>query len=164
MAIYIKYIVNAFAQSDGESRDPAQPCLKLLLTVNIALITYLLFWTMIECGLGVIVVCLPTLRSLLGRWTVKISPGSILSNIRNVWTLHSSTASNTEQRDSRFYGFDKSDNPPYLLSNMQKSTCVGEAGASVQTHIAGASHGMEGRESVGSGIGCKREVEQFESC
>lgn len=116
---------------------------------------------MIECGLGVIVVCLPTLRSLLGRWAFKVSPGSILSNLRNVLTLHSSS-SNTEQRDSHFYGYDKSDNPPYLLSNMQSSS-AGEAGASVQTHIV-AAHDSEGRESVGSGIGLKREVEQFESC
>lgn len=29
-----------------------------------ALVTYLLFWTMIECGLGVIVICLPSLRPM----------------------------------------------------------------------------------------------------
>ncbi|RAH82874.1 hypothetical protein BO86DRAFT_447469 [Aspergillus japonicus CBS 114.51] len=47
MIIYITHVVNAFAESDGET-----------------LITYLLFWTMVECGLGVIVICLPSLRSV----------------------------------------------------------------------------------------------------
>ncbi|PCG89963.1 Hypothetical protein PENO1_101630 [Penicillium occitanis (nom. inval.)] len=141
MAIYIKYIVNAFAQSDGET-----------------LITYLLFWTMIECGLGVIVVCLPTLRSLFGRWTLKITPGSLLSGIRNVLTLQS-ISSNSEQRGSHFYA--KTDNPPYLLSNINSGRL--EEGT-VQTHIVGAGHDLEGRGSVGSGIGFKREVQQFESC
>ncbi|KAI3004956.1 hypothetical protein CBS147345_7685 [Aspergillus niger] len=48
MAIYIAHLINPFAQSDGET-----------------LVTYLLFWTMIECGLGVIVICLPSLRPIL---------------------------------------------------------------------------------------------------
>ena len=57
-----------------------------------ALVTYLLFWSRVECGLGVIVVCLPTLRSLYGS----ISPKSILSGIKSVFSLwsvqsHSST-------------------------------------------------------------------------
>ncbi|PYH58625.1 uncharacterized protein BO96DRAFT_245300 [Aspergillus niger CBS 101883] len=43
MAIYIAHHINPFAQSDGEN---------------------LLFWTMIECGLGVIVICLPSLRPM----------------------------------------------------------------------------------------------------
>ncbi|PYH72825.1 uncharacterized protein BO88DRAFT_170640 [Aspergillus vadensis CBS 113365] len=47
MAIYIAHLINPFAQSDGET-----------------LVKYLLFWTMIECGLGVIVICLPSLRPL----------------------------------------------------------------------------------------------------
>ncbi|GLB08226.1 hypothetical protein AtubIFM57258_004114 [Aspergillus tubingensis] len=47
MAIYIAHLINPFAQSDGET-----------------LVTYLLFWTMIECGLGVIVICLPSLRPI----------------------------------------------------------------------------------------------------
>lgn len=131
-----------------------------LLTMVSALITYLLFWTMIECGLGVIVVCLPTLRSLFGRWTLKITPGSLLSGIRNVLTLQS-LSSNSEQRGSNFYAPDKMDNPPYLLSNIHSGRL--EEGT-VQTHIVGAGHNLEGRESVGSGIGFKREVQQFESC
>jgi hypothetical protein len=81
----------------------------------------------------------------------------MLSGIRNVLTLQSSS-SNTEQRGSQFYTFDKTDNPPYLLSNIHS----GHEEGTIQTHIVGA-HDLEGRESVGSGIGLKREVEQFES-
>jgi hypothetical protein len=115
---------------------------------------------MIECGLGVIVVCLPTLRSLFGRWTLKIlSPGSILSSIRNSLPLQSSS-SNREQRGGRFYTFDKTDNPPYLLSNIHTHSGLEEG--TIQTHIVRASD-LEGRESVGSGIRLKREVEQFVS-
>ncbi|OJJ77060.1 hypothetical protein ASPBRDRAFT_224665 [Aspergillus brasiliensis CBS 101740] len=47
MAIYIAHLINPFAQSDGET-----------------LVSYLLFWTMVECGLGVIVICLPALRPM----------------------------------------------------------------------------------------------------
>lgn len=113
MAIYIKYIVNAFAQSDGET-----------------LITYLLFWTMIECGLGIIVVSLPTLRSLFGRWSLKISPGSILDSFRSVLTLQS-LSTHSGQRGSRSYAVDKMENPPYLLSNAH-----GLEEVTIQTHIA----------------------------
>ncbi|OGM44989.1 hypothetical protein ABOM_005773 [Aspergillus bombycis] len=68
MVIYIKYVVNAFAQSDGET-----------------LITYLLFWTMIECGLGIIVICLPCLRPLYVTFPAR----SILSSLRRMWSMRS---------------------------------------------------------------------------
>ncbi|MCJ1308350.1 hypothetical protein MMC25_002003 [Agyrium rufum] len=88
MAIYIIYIVNAYAHADGET-----------------LITYLLFWTMVESGLGVIVVCLPTLRSLYGT---TFSPGSILSGIRSafsLWSVHSHSSS--EPGVHRLHSLDK---------------------------------------------------------
>ncbi|KAI9148250.1 hypothetical protein HJFPF1_12078 [Paramyrothecium foliicola] len=72
MAIYIIYVVNAFAQSDGEQ-----------------IITYLLFWTMIECGLGLVVVCLPTLRAPMRTLFTAISPGSLISGIKSVFTTRS---------------------------------------------------------------------------
>ncbi|KAI9372946.1 hypothetical protein BJX61DRAFT_533580 [Aspergillus egyptiacus] len=68
MAIYIDHVVNAFAESDGET-----------------LITYLLFWTMIECGLGVIVICLPALRPLYRN----ISLDSLTNSIMSTWPLRS---------------------------------------------------------------------------
>ncbi|KAL3481677.1 hypothetical protein BJX99DRAFT_253205 [Aspergillus californicus] len=74
MSIYIDHVVNAFAQSDGET-----------------LITYLLFWTMIECGLGVIVICLPALRPLYRRITL----ASITSSIKSTWPLRSLSSGET---------------------------------------------------------------------
>lgn len=50
-----------------------------------AIVTYLMFWTMIECGLSLIVVCLPTLRPLLA----KVTPYSILNSIRSTFSLRS---------------------------------------------------------------------------
>ncbi|KAK9423442.1 putative Integral membrane protein [Seiridium unicorne] len=72
MAIYIIFVVNAFAQSDGEK-----------------IITYLLFWTMIECGLGLMVVCLPALRAPMRTFFTAISPGSLISGIKSVFTTRS---------------------------------------------------------------------------
>ncbi|KAF7539569.1 hypothetical protein G7054_g2059 [Neopestalotiopsis clavispora] len=72
MAIYIIYVVNAFAQSDGEK-----------------IITYLLFWTMIECGLGLMVVCLPALGVPMRTFLTAISPGSLISGIKSVFTTRS---------------------------------------------------------------------------
>ena len=40
---------------------------------------------MVELGLGVVVACLPTLRTLLGSF----SPDAIISNFRSVFSLHS---------------------------------------------------------------------------
>lgn len=72
MAIYIIYVVNAFAQSDGEK-----------------IITFLLFWTMIECGLGLMVVCLPALRAPMRTFFTAISPGSLISGIKSAFTTRS---------------------------------------------------------------------------
>ncbi|KAK9776046.1 putative Integral membrane protein [Seiridium cardinale] len=72
MAIYIIFVVNAFAQSDGEK-----------------IITYLLFWTMIECGLGLMVVCLPALRAPMRTFFTAISPGSLISGITSGFTTRS---------------------------------------------------------------------------
>ncbi|KAI0907704.1 hypothetical protein F4823DRAFT_601986 [Ustulina deusta] len=69
MAIYIIYVINAFAHSDGEK-----------------IITYLLFWTMIECGLGLMVVCLPALRAPMRTFFTTISPGSLISGIKSAFT------------------------------------------------------------------------------
>ncbi|KAI0173526.1 hypothetical protein GGR52DRAFT_543322 [Hypoxylon sp. FL1284] len=72
MAIYIIYVVNAFAQSDGEK-----------------IVTFLLFWTMIECGLGLMVVCLPALRAPMRSFFTAISPGSLISGIKSAFTTRS---------------------------------------------------------------------------
>lgn len=50
-----------------------------------AIITYLMFWTMTECGLNLIVICLPTLRPLLAKAT----PYSVLDSIRSTFSLQS---------------------------------------------------------------------------
>jgi len=139
MAIYIKYIVNAFAQSDGET-----------------LITYLLFWTMIECGLGVIVVCLPTLRSLYGK--MKMSPGSILSGIKSAFTMRSlQSRSSTQPGTSGFESYVKS---AKSSSDHSTSTLRGDD-ATMHTYIVGAPD-LEKQDNLPeSGIQVRNEVEQY---
>ncbi|KAL4912009.1 hypothetical protein BDW62DRAFT_36017 [Aspergillus aurantiobrunneus] len=82
MAIYIDQVVNAFAESDGET-----------------LITYLLFWTMVECGLGVIVICLPALRPLYSKIHLSALVSSVMSSI-NRPLKSNSTASGVPRFDS----------------------------------------------------------------
>ncbi|KAM0811668.1 putative Integral membrane protein [Seiridium cardinale] len=72
MAIYIIFVVNAFAQSDGEK-----------------IVTYLLFWIMIGSGLGLMVVYLPALRAPMRTFFTAISPGSLISGITSVFTTRS---------------------------------------------------------------------------
>ncbi|PYH34704.1 uncharacterized protein BO87DRAFT_415494 [Aspergillus neoniger CBS 115656] len=80
MAIYIAHLANPFAETDGET-----------------LVTYLLFWTMAECGLGVIVICLPPLRPLYS----KIGLGSYINNLkRYLYRKTKSTTSSTVQLNS----------------------------------------------------------------
>ncbi|GFN11073.1 uncharacterized protein AtWU_00869 [Aspergillus tubingensis] len=75
MAIYIAHLANPFAETDGET-----------------LVTYLLFWTMAECGLGVIVICLPPLRPMYS----KIGLGSYISSLkRYLYRRTKSTTSST---------------------------------------------------------------------
>lgn len=52
-----------------------------------AIVTYLMFWTMIECGLSLIVICLPTLRPL--HVLAKVTSYSILDSIRSTFSLQS---------------------------------------------------------------------------
>ena len=60
---------------------------------------------MIECGLGVVVACLPTLRPLLGR----ISPDAIFSSFRSVFSLQSLRSRTTPDRSSiRLHSIDAS--------------------------------------------------------
>ncbi|OJI89609.1 hypothetical protein ASPTUDRAFT_334309 [Aspergillus tubingensis CBS 134.48] len=80
MAIYIAHLANPFAETDGET-----------------LVTYLLFWTMAECGLGVIVICLPPLRPLYS----KIGLGSYISSLkRYLYRRTKSTTSSTVRLNS----------------------------------------------------------------
>ncbi|OJZ84467.1 hypothetical protein ASPFODRAFT_62422 [Aspergillus luchuensis CBS 106.47] len=80
MAIYIAHLINPFAQSDGET-----------------LVTYLLFWTMIECGLGVIVICLPSLRPMYRKRALN----SLVNSFEKyLYRNPQSTASSAIQIDS----------------------------------------------------------------
>lgn len=130
MAIYIIYIVNAFAQSDGET-----------------LITYLLFWTMVEVGLGLLVVCLPTLRSLLG----KASPGNIISDIKSAFSIRSLRSSpDSQSRSLRHESMDKTADP--LTAGSNKSS---------NTSYAAVAADLEGQTPPKLGIRVTREVEQY---
>ncbi|KAL4981900.1 hypothetical protein BDW68DRAFT_195934 [Aspergillus falconensis] len=71
MAIYIDHVVNAFAESDGET-----------------LVTYLVFWTMIECGLGVIVISLPALRPVYAKFSLSY----LVDSIKSIQRLRSESA------------------------------------------------------------------------
>lgn len=135
MAIYIIYIVNAFAQSDGET-----------------LITYLLFWTMIECGLGLIVVCLPTLRSIYG----KLSPRSIFSGIRSALAHQSlRSSSHISPGATRLDSLDKSGKSETSVANLYNKD-----EGTTQTYIVGA-HDLEQQYTFPrAAIQVRSEVEQ----
>ncbi|TEY52003.1 hypothetical protein BOTCAL_0261g00030 [Botryotinia calthae] len=136
MAIYIVYIVNAFSQSDGET-----------------LVTYLLFWTMIECGLGVIVVCLPTLRSLYG----KVSPGSILSGIKSALAIRSlESHGSLEPGIQRLDSLDQSGKASSSRSNLR-----GRNEGTLETYIV-ATQDLEQQGTVSKHeIRVRDEVEQY---
>ncbi|TGO33320.1 hypothetical protein BHYA_0252g00010 [Botrytis hyacinthi] len=136
MAIYIVYIVNAFSQSDGET-----------------LVTYLLFWTMIECGLGVIVVCLPTLRSLYG----KVSPGSILSGIKSALAMRSlESHAISEPGIQRLDSLDQSGKSSSSRSNLR-----GKNEGTLETYIV-AAHDLEQQGTLSRHeIRVRDEVEQY---
>lgn len=57
----------------------------LLATDDIGVVSLLLFWGMIELGVGMIAICLPTLRPLFRGW----SPESIIRSIRSALSLRS---------------------------------------------------------------------------
>lgn len=77
------FLVNSFKLSDGESMK-CKPFFKLEIANRpLAIITYIQFWTMIESGLGVIVVCLPTLQRPLRAVFIKMSQTSAASVFRS---------------------------------------------------------------------------------
>lgn len=134
MAIYIKFIVNAFAQSNGET-----------------LVTYLLFWTMIECGLGVIVACLPTLRAVYS----KLSPGSILSHIKSALAIRSLQSNLSTPSDNP----NLPNNDGSAKSSSDALTLSGDEGA-IRTHIV-AAHDLEKQDNLPQyGIQVRNDVEQ----
>ena len=57
----------------------------LLATDDIGVVSLLLFWGMVELGVGIIAICLPTLRPLFRGF----SPESILRSIRSALSLRS---------------------------------------------------------------------------
>lgn len=57
----------------------------LLATDDIGVVSLLLFWGMVELGVGMIAICLPTLRPLFRGW----SPESIIRSIRSALSLRS---------------------------------------------------------------------------
>lgn len=57
----------------------------LLATDDIGVVSLLLFWGMVELGVGIIAICLPTLRPMFRGW----SPESILRSIRSALSLRS---------------------------------------------------------------------------
>ncbi|KAA8644453.1 uncharacterized protein ATNIH1004_008657 [Aspergillus tanneri] len=137
MGIYITYIVNAFAQSDGET-----------------LITYLMFWTMIECGLGVVVVCLPTLRPLQRI----ISMDSIVSQIRGKLSLKSLPRRSSQDSGSiGLYNFGQSVNSTSTQSKAHYNTYSGSGNA----YSAEAIRSARASDWSKPGIHVKHEIEQY---
>ena len=61
----------------------AQPC-KTPLTIP-GVVSILLFWAMMEMGVAMIAVCLPTLRPLFRNWSLE----SIIRSVRSVVSLRS---------------------------------------------------------------------------
>jgi len=134
---------DAFSQPDGESKS--RRTLPLIfastaLITSTALVTVLLFWSMIECGLGVFVACLPTLRPLLGR----ISPDAILSSLRSAFSLHSIRSLRSPERTSvRLDSLNPSTSSHTVLGTAESQTTAwydeaGKAGdLENQAHVAG---------------------------
>jgi len=154
MAIYIRFVVNAFDQPDGESKDPHDsPLTSIMRLQHLALITFLLFWTMIECGLGVVVVCLSTLRSLYG----KLFPGSIIRGIRSILGSGSQgVRESTAPGIHRLESIERSSDP-YTSYPSVHSPHEGR----IQTYIVG-SHDLEGQKHLPkAGIRIKSQVEQY---
>lgn len=68
----------------------------LLATDDIGVVSLLLFWGMLELGVGMIAICLPTIRPLFGAW----SPESILRSIRSALSLRSIHSGGSSARRS----------------------------------------------------------------
>ena len=68
----------------------------LLATDDIGVVSLLLFWGMLELGVGMIAICLPAFRPLFAGW----SPESILRSIRSVITLRSTSSSRSSTKAS----------------------------------------------------------------
>lgn len=103
---------------------------------------------MIECGLGVFVACLPTLRPLLGR----ISPDAILSSLRSAFSLRSIRSHSSPERSSvRLDSLEPSNSSHTVLatSENQRTAWDDETGKVTdlenQAHIAGGQIVVETR-------------------
>jgi len=108
---------------------------------------------MIECGLGVIVVCLPTLRPLYG----KISPESIFSGIKSVFSLRSlSIRSDTEPNLQDINSLNMS-----AASSLSRWDFRGQGDGTMETSVVGA-HDLESQDNLTvNGIEVKHEVLQY---
>jgi len=108
---------------------------------------------MIECGLGVIVVCLPTLRPLYG----KISPESIFSGIRSVFSLRSlSIRSGKEPNCQDLNSLDRS-----AASSLSRWNFRSDGDGTMLTSVVGA-HDLESQDNLMlNGIEVKHEVVQY---
>ena len=65
-------------------------------TDDIGVVSLLLFWGMAELGVGMVAICLPTLRPLLVSWSIE----KVIQSVRSVISLHS-LASSSSQRGSK---------------------------------------------------------------
>lgn len=107
---------------------------------------------MIECGLGVVVVCLPTLRSLYGN----LFPGSIVRGIRSILGSGSQAVRESKPGVHRLGSIERSSDPYKSFSDAH-----GPYEGTIQTYVVG-SHDLEDQKHLPkTGIQIKNQVEQY---
>jgi hypothetical protein len=151
------FVVSSFTLSDGESmkRDPF--CKLAIANKFLAIITYIQFWTMIECGLGVMVVCLPTLQRPIRAVFIKMSPTSIISAFRSAFTTPSLTREAANEPSVYLLDrLDRSGKPSTSRSNVYAAS-----DGVRQTDIAVAPDLERNEEMRHNIIHVQHEVEQY---
>lgn len=108
---------------------------------------------MIECGVGLVVICLPPLRSVYG----KISPGSIINGIRSALAGRSiQSHTRTEAGIHHLNSLDRS-----AQSSTSRSNLRPQNEGAVQTYVVGA-YDLEVQDQLPkAGIQIKNDVEQY---
>ena len=123
----------------------------LLATDDIGVVSLLLFWGMVELGVGMIAICLPTLRPLFRGW----SPESLIRSIRSALSMrsaHSGGSSGKKStgrsgREAQHLGSESS-----VVAIQMEKMVDGKAGAEgVVTRAYGGDEGPSRMESHGDG-------------
>ncbi len=123
----------------------------LLATDDIGVVSLLLFWGMVELGVGMIAICLPTLRPLFRGW----SPESLIRSIRSALSMRSAHSGGSSAkkstgrsaREAQRLGSESS-----IVGIQMENIVDGKAGTEgVVTRAYGGDEGPSRMESHGDG-------------